>query len=885
MQFFFFQVRSRLFSITGALVFFSLFLLPAAVHAQPVPPNPRIEINGQEIWVSGTNLAWIDFARDLGPGGPALSEFERLFKDVRDNGGNTVRFWMHTTGRHTPEWNGFTVTGPGRDALRNLTQILDLAESYDIALLLSLWSFDMLRISNGTTVTDRARAILTQQTYRTSYIENSLIPMVNHVKGHKAILAWEIFNEAEGMSEEFGWSITHHIPMADIQTFVNQTAGAIKRTDPEAQVTTGIHTAIEMSDIYSGTNPLQKNYYRDDRLIAAGGDSLGTLDFYTFHYYQNGDSPFIYPASHFELDKPVFLGEFFIKGNVDGIDSDKLYQKLYDNGYAGALSWQWVDWRQNRDGNTSTWPNTRPNLQAMYARYQSDIELKLSDRPASFTFQASEMNIERTFSTTLSWTTRKIKSVILNGDTVAVMGSLLVTPDEDTEYILEMTTHNDELLRDTLSITVFSQIEIDRAEGAVIEYASDSTWYLAEMDQSYGIEIIQFDLEQVPAEGFELQSSLDGLNWTTFYPENGGQSLSTTQQDITLSEPSHGRFFRIIASESISVQHLKIYGVPSEFQPPVLKLTSPMHLSETEVAVELKISATAVKGTEGLGRIGVIFYVNGERFSSKRFAPYEVLFTPDSAGLYSFQIGVTTPSLGDFYSRPVTVNVVESLPKIRYEAEDAVYSGTIQAGSDSDASGGSYLYMQGDGKITWNNIKVDSTKTYIIRYGYNLPFDHKTQYIRVNGSIVDTVTFTVPTEVWQSLDREVDLKAGTNVIEIEHFWGYMYFDYIEIRGNGQEVGTTLEQGHEFVDQYELFQNYPNPFNPTTEIQYSLPAAQEVRLEVFTLTGNRVAIVDQGVKSAGRHIASFDATNLASGVYLYRLNTPSFSSTKKMLLIK
>lgn len=871
------------FFFLGKACYLALLLLTTPLHAQPVTPTPRIEVNGQDLWISGTNLAWIDFARDLGPGSPRLSEFERMFKDLRDNGGNTVRFWLHTTGRYTPAWNGFTVTGPGQDALRNLTQILDLAESYDIVILLSLWSFDMLRISNGEMVTDRSRAILTQQQYRDSYIQNSLIPMVEHVKGHKAILAWEIFNEAEGMSEEFGWSSTHHVPMSDIQAFVNQTTGAIKRTDPNVKVTTGIHTAIEMSDIYTSNNPLHKNYYRDDRLIAAGGDSLGTLDFYTFHYYQNGDSPFLRPASYFELDKPVFIGEFFIKGDVDGIDADKLYQKLFDNGYAGALSWQWVDWRQNRDGNTSTWLNTRPNLQHMYAQYQNEIELKLSDSAPSYQFSTERSTIEETESTTLYWTTRKIKTVELNGDSVSVMGSKMVSPMTDSIFVLTMISHEDEVFKDTLEIKVLNQLEVDRATGAIIESSPTGNWLLAELEQAYDIKTISFIIKNTITQEVKLQNSIDGINWNTVYTI-AAESFQSAQS-ITLDTPSSGRFLRIIGGEELTIEQLQIYGKPSEFQPPILKITEPNNNSESEAEVEILIKATAQRGSEGLGRSGVVFYVNGERFNSKRFGPYEVKFTPDTAGVYVFQIGINTPLLGDFFSREVRIEVKNTIPKSRYEAEDASITGGIETGSDANASGGAYLYMKGDGNIIWPNIKVDSTKTYTLRFGYFLPFDVKTQFVSVNGTRVDTVVFVPPTSKWQSIDRDIRLTEGTNVVEIENSWGWMYFDYLEIRGSGQQVNISDEISPTKPSNFSLSQNYPNPFNPTTTIEYYLPESQNIELSLYNLLGAKVATIDKGLKLAGNHQIQFNASHLSSGLYVYRLVSEHFSQSKTMLLIK
>lgn len=101
-----------------------------------------------------------------------------------------------------------------------------------------------------------------------------------------------------------------------------------------------------------------------------------------------------------------------------------------------------------------------------------------------------------------------------------------------------------------------------------------------------------------------------------------------------------------------------------------------------------------------------------------------------------------------------------------------------------------------------------------------------------------------------------------------------------------EIGTNIENGGEIPDAFHLYQNYPNPFNPTTLISFDLPVAERVTLEVFNLTGQRVAILSQNrLFSAGRHTVEFDAQQLATGLYIYRIRAGEFSMVKSMMLIR
>ena len=85
--------------------------------------------------------------------------------------------------------------------------------------------------------------------------------------------------------------------------------------------------------------------------------------------------------------------------------------------------------------------------------------------------------------------------------------------------------------------------------------------------------------------------------------------------------------------------------------------------------------------------------------------------------------------------------------------------------------------------------------------------------------------------------------------------------------------------------FKLNQNYPNPFNPTTKIGFSIGSAGYVKLTVYDLTGNEVAILMNGKKDAGNYDIEFKAENLSSGVYFYKLETNEFTDVKRMTLIK
>jgi endo-1,4-beta-xylanase len=96
---------------------------------------------------------------------------------------------------------------------------------------------------------------------------------------------------------------------------------------------------------------------------------------------------------------------------------------------------------------------------------------------------------------------------------------------------------------------------------------------------------------------------------------------------------------------------------------------------------------------------------------------------------------------------------------------------------------------------------------------------------------------------------------------------------------------AVEKPGQLPTEFKLLQNYPNPFNPSTTIAYELPKAGYVQLKVYDILGRDVKILVDGQRSAGRYLIQFDAGNIPSGVYFYRIQAGSFVEIKKLILLK
>ena len=173
--------------------------------------------------------------------------------------------------------------------------------------------------------------------------------------------------------------------------------------------------------------------------------------------------------------------------------------------------------------------------------------------------------------------------------------------------------------------------------------------------------------------------------------------------------------------------------------------------------------------------------------------------------------------------------------------------------------------------------------------GYDSWFWEK---IVVNGDSVSIWAFAdgeapADTATWTYTTDNVAVGAGapsliivgvtdddSSAVHIDEFWY-----------NERPAGMSISDDAPIASRYELGQNYPNPFNPITHIRFNIPETGNTKLTVFNIMGEAVASLVDGVVSAGAHTVSWNAANMPTGVYFYRMESGNFTQTRKLLLVK
>lgn len=271
-------------------------------------------------------------------------------------------------------------------------------------------------------------------------------------------------------------------------------------------------------------------------------------------------------------------------------------------------------------------------------------------------------------------------------------------------------------------------------------------------------------------------------------------------------------------------------------------------------------------------------------------APYQGFFIESTGGTFEFPSSSKT-SGGSFYGKVITLPDHISL---QVEAGERKAGTTVSFNSPyNDVVELNSLSLD---YISFSSVKPDGTLVHIADYedSDHIPLNLDTTF---EGEHTITVTSLQVFENWYFVDRE----KGTQ-IKIDPNFSYSFTSAKKISDipNDKRCSinitqkeqsslrfylTTRREAAETPSQITLKQNYPNPFNPTTQIEYSLTRTSDVTLEVFNMLGQRVGLLVSDIQGPGNYTVNFDATNLPSGSYLYRLTTDNKILNKKMTLIK
>ena len=195
-----------------------------------------------------------------------------------------------------------------------------------------------------------------------------------------------------------------------------------------------------------------------------------------------------------------------------------------------------------------------------------------------------------------------------------------------------------------------------------------------------------------------------------------------------------------------------------------------------------------------------------------------------------------------------------------------------------------------DGGISWNPTTLTNTPFYF----YALTFNSLHNILFAGGSTnLNSFGFYWSYdkgETWDSFPilDSLALKGISSMVIVPTNIPEDYQLYLGTFGNGVlrlQVPVSVIKENILPQTIRLYQNYPNPFNPSTTFRYSIPVQSKVTIKVYDVLGNEIAALMNEEKSIGTYELTWNASNLASGVYFYQLNAGNFNETKKMILIR
>lgn len=454
--------------------------------------------------------------------------------------------------------------------------------------------------------------------------------------------------------------------------------------------------------------------------------------------------------------------------------------------------------------------------------------------------------------------------------------------------------------------------DIDVADGEAsitnISGAGGEVWYV-QLNQEFTQEQIEaLEVGQTYKAQFDARSNTEGRQLRLFFGEDGGGFAPVNISDfsLTTSMETYEVTFEVgatygamkfgfemgLANDDVFIDNVSL--TQSEAEPTGLAQIQIIHNSADPAVAEVDIYVNGdmflpnvpFRGATGFVELDVdITYdivVTPAGASIEDGFSFEGIELEDGESYYVVASGVASPD--NFASNPDGVNTgffLDIIPGAKLAADDSETVEFIAYHGATDAPAVDVI-ARDVAALEEGLTYTDYSAMYIA-----VPADSYVLDINVAGTETTAASFTADLSM---------LGGGAAIVLASGFLDPAVnqdgpaFTLIAVLPDG--TVATFEPFVNIEDpsidapkSFALNQNYPNPFNPTTNISYTLPEAGAVTLEVFNMQGQRVAVLVNGTQNAGSHTVSFDAGRLASGVYLYRLQSGSFSQVQKMMLVK
>ncbi|MBZ0204281.1 MAG: T9SS type A sorting domain-containing protein [Ignavibacteria bacterium] len=231
--------------------------------------------------------------------------------------------------------------------------------------------------------------------------------------------------------------------------------------------------------------------------------------------------------------------------------------------------------------------------------------------------------------------------------------------------------------------------------------------------------------------------------------------------------------------------------------------------------------------------------------------------------------------------------------------------GTLNAKHGSAVAFINYQAPTGEDWLVTSRIPViasgDSVVFWLVKQFSDGPYPYDSLLVRVSttdslqasftqyaGSVcVHCIPVGAPEIIWRRYSFPLTAWAGNSI--------FLSFVHKDSDGHGMVLDSISVFGTDATginpvantnpEKFELYQNFPNPFNPVTKIDFDIPKAGFTTLKVYDVTGSEVATLVSGDIKNGKYSIDFDATNLSSGIYYYRLESGGLIKTNKMSLVK